>query len=180
MPTRSMRIDGSPSRHCREPEVPGAPSHSRMSADRLELRFFRHSLVVLAGSLDPIRGTPPSSGSSATISYTPAGASTPRVFSSVTLRKTPRRIASCVMRPKKTLDLIEPGGRGRCEVKMDALVTSQPSLDRGVLVGGVVVDDQSRSVTGNVSKGRFACHSIIVTRKRRMRSCASPIGSSPA
>ena len=35
---------------------------------------------------------------------------------------------------EKTLDLIEPGGRGRCEVKMDALMTSQPSLDLGVLV----------------------------------------------
>ena len=44
--------------------------------------------------------------------------------------------------PEEALDLIEPGGRGRGEVQVKAGVLGQPYLDVGMLVGGVVVEDE--------------------------------------
>ena len=40
------------------------------------------------------------------------------------------------------LDLVEPGGVGGGEVEMIAWPGGQPALDAGVLVGGVVVNDE--------------------------------------
>ena len=44
--------------------------------------------------------------------------------------------------PEEALDLIEPGGRGGGEVQVKAGVLGQPCLDVGMLVGGVVVEDE--------------------------------------
>ena len=43
---------------------------------------------------------------------------------------------------EEALDLIEPRGRGGGEVQVKAGVLGQPGLNVGVLVGGVVVEDQ--------------------------------------
>lgn len=43
---------------------------------------------------------------------------------------------------KPAFDLVEPGRRGRGEMQVKPLVPLQPSLDLGVLVGAVVVQDQ--------------------------------------
>ncbi len=43
---------------------------------------------------------------------------------------------------EEALDLIEPGGRGRGEVQVKAGMLGQPCLNIGVLVGGVIVEDQ--------------------------------------
>ena len=43
---------------------------------------------------------------------------------------------------KPALDLVEPGRRGRGEVQVKPLVPLQPSIDLGVFVGAVVVQDQ--------------------------------------
>ena len=43
---------------------------------------------------------------------------------------------------EESLDQIEPGCTGRREVQMEARMLGQPGADLGVLVGGVVVDDQ--------------------------------------
>ena len=43
---------------------------------------------------------------------------------------------------EEAFDLVQPGGRRRREVEMEAGVLFQPRLDLGMLVGGVVVDDQ--------------------------------------
>src|SRR3954466_16401010 len=44
--------------------------------------------------------------------------------------------------PEPALDLIEPGGVGGREVKMEAGVTAQPSTGLGMLVRTVVIDDE--------------------------------------
>src|SRR3954447_16837792 len=44
--------------------------------------------------------------------------------------------------PEPALDLIEPGGVGGREVKMEAGVTRQPSTGLGMLVRTVVIDDE--------------------------------------
>src|SRR5271165_6507203 len=60
------------------------------------------------------------------------------VSSSATLWNTPRRMASSVIRLKKrSTRLIQ-----EAEVGVEAGVALEPGLDLGVLVGGVVVDDQ--------------------------------------
>ena len=43
---------------------------------------------------------------------------------------------------KEALDLIEPGARGGSEVQVKAGVLGQPCLNIGMLVGGVVVEDE--------------------------------------
>ena len=43
---------------------------------------------------------------------------------------------------KDPLHQIEPRATGRGEVHVDAWVSYQPPLDRGVFVGGIVVGDQ--------------------------------------
>src|SRR5712691_7912094 len=43
---------------------------------------------------------------------------------------------------EEALDGVEPGGRGRGEVEVEALVPAEPSLNLGMLVRGIVVDDQ--------------------------------------
>src|SRR6266498_856856 len=43
---------------------------------------------------------------------------------------------------KKALDEVEPGGAGGSEVNVNAGMFFQPSADGGMLVGGVVVDDE--------------------------------------
>ena len=45
-------------------------------------------------------------------------------------------------RGEPALDLIEPGGRGRREVHVEARMASEPAFDRGSLVRAVVVHDQ--------------------------------------
>ena len=47
---------------------------------------------------------------------------------------------------KDPLYQIEPRATGRGDVSMDAWVPYQPPLDRGVFVGGIVVDDQMQGV----------------------------------
>jgi hypothetical protein len=41
-----------------------------------------------------------------------------------------------------SFDRVQSGAAGRCEVQMKARASFQPALDRGVLVRGVVVEDQ--------------------------------------
>ncbi len=43
---------------------------------------------------------------------------------------------------EESLDGIEPGRRGRSEVEMEALVPFEPGANPGMLMCGVVVDDQ--------------------------------------
>src|SRR6516165_6885020 len=43
---------------------------------------------------------------------------------------------------EEAFDQIDPGGRSRGEVEVEAGVALEPSLDLGVLVGRVVVDDE--------------------------------------
>ena len=43
---------------------------------------------------------------------------------------------------EEAFDLIEPGGVGGREVKVPARTAGEPSSDLGMLVGGVVVDDE--------------------------------------
>src|SRR5262245_14670776 len=43
---------------------------------------------------------------------------------------------------KETLDKVEPGGAGGSEVNVNAGMFFQPGADGGMLVGGVVVDDE--------------------------------------
>ena len=43
---------------------------------------------------------------------------------------------------EETFNGIEPGGRGRSEVEVEPLVPFEPSADFGMLVRGVVIDDQ--------------------------------------
>jgi len=79
-----------------------------------------------------------------------------RISSRPTSRHSPRCVASR-MRPrrrwirlepasgqlgKKALDRVEPGGRGRGEVELKALVPSEPGANLGMLVPGVIVDNQ--------------------------------------
>ena len=49
---------------------------------------------------------------------------------------------------EEALDRIEPGGRGRREVEGEALVPVEPCADLGVLVGGVVVEDDVDHLAG--------------------------------
>ena len=44
--------------------------------------------------------------------------------------------------PEEDLDHVDPARRGRGEVQLKARVLGQPGLDAGVVVGGVVVEDQ--------------------------------------
>src|ERR1700680_3588987 len=46
------------------------------------------------------------------------------------------------MRAKKRSTMVEPGGIGGREVNVPARTACQPSSDLGMLVGGVVVDDE--------------------------------------
>lgn len=52
--------------------------------------------------------------------------------------------ADCLLRddPEPAFDQVEPRGIGRREVQVKSWPASQPSLDLGVFVGGVVVDNQ--------------------------------------
>ena len=43
---------------------------------------------------------------------------------------------------EETFDLVEPGGIGGREVNVPTRTAGEPSLDVGMLVGGVVVDDE--------------------------------------
>ena len=43
---------------------------------------------------------------------------------------------------EEAFDLVEPGGVGRREVNVPARTACEPSSDLGMLVGGVVVDDE--------------------------------------
>ena len=65
---------------------------------------------------------------------------------SAMLVKVPRRMALADDFPgdlgEETLDLVQPGRRGRREVGMEPRVLFQPLFDLGMLVCGVVVDDQ--------------------------------------
>ena len=40
------------------------------------------------------------------------------------------------------LNLVEPGGIGRCVVYMPSVMNRQPALDFGMFMGGIVVDHQ--------------------------------------
>jgi hypothetical protein len=54
-------------------------------------------------------------------------------------------------RREEGLDRVEPGARGGREVEGPARVTLQPRPNRGVLVGGVVVDDGLNQLAGRDS-----------------------------
>ena len=54
---------------------------------------------------------------------------------------------------------VEPGGRGRGEMEMEALVPAEPGADFGVLVRGVIVNDQMHFLRRRVWR-------LIVLRKR--------------
>ncbi len=52
---------------------------------------------------------------------------------------------------KPALDEVHPGGVGRREVKVEAWVSNEPTLDRRDLVGLVVVEDEvDVEVAGNL------------------------------
>ena len=61
---------------------------------------------------------------------------------SVTLWNEPRLIARWLSKPNQPLHLVHPGRRGGREVQMKAGSRRQPTLDLGVLVRRVVVQDQ--------------------------------------
>ena len=61
---------------------------------------------------------------------------------------------------EEALDLIDPGRRSRREVDVEARVALEPGFDRGVLVGGVVVDDQVQIER----LGRFAIDGAQICR----------------
>lgn len=42
---------------------------------------------------------------------------------------------------EESLDHVQPGGRGRDEMEMEARMPLEPTRDRGGFMGGVVVDD---------------------------------------
>ena len=63
-------------------------------------------------------------------------------FSSATLVKTPRRMRLLGDLGKEALDHVEPRGRSRREVQVKARMPLEPAFTAGVLVGGIVVDDQ--------------------------------------
>src|SRR6266540_5111118 len=57
---------------------------------------------------------------------------------------------------KKALDEVEPGGAGGSEVNVNAGMFFQPSADGGMLVGGVVVDDEmQRELRGRLAMEFF-------------------------
>ena len=56
-------------------------------------------------------------------------------------RKTPRRMRCRVIFEEKVLDGVEPGSRGRGEVEGPTRMTRQPGQHLGMLVGGIVVED---------------------------------------
>jgi hypothetical protein len=71
---------------------------------------------------------------------------------SATERKTPRRDALPRHLGKEVLHRIEPGRRGRGEVKGPARMARQPSQHLGMFMGGVVIeDDVDRLVGGNLA-----------------------------
>ena len=49
---------------------------------------------------------------------------------------------------EEALDHVEPGSRGWCEVQMEAGMPLEPTLHRGGLVGGIVVNDQMKVEIG--------------------------------
>src|SRR5215469_13213075 len=49
---------------------------------------------------------------------------------------------------EEALDRVEPGGGGRSEVEMEAPMPPEPGADFGMLVGGVIVDDQMHLALG--------------------------------
>ena len=64
---------------------------------------------------------------------------------------------------EEAFDLVEPGGIGGREVNVPTRTAGEPSLDLGMLVGGVVVDDEM-----DVELGRYI--GLDVTQKAR-NSC---------
>ena len=49
---------------------------------------------------------------------------------------------------EESFDHVEPTAGGRSEVKMKARVAFGPGLNRGMLVGGIVIDDQVKLLAG--------------------------------
>ena len=49
---------------------------------------------------------------------------------------------------EEALDGVEPGGRGRREVEGEARMAAEPGADLGMLVGGVVVEDDVDDLAG--------------------------------
>jgi len=49
---------------------------------------------------------------------------------------------------EEPFDGVEPGGRGRGEVEVEPRVPFEPGADLGMLVGGVIVDDQMQLSAG--------------------------------
>ena len=67
---------------------------------------------------------------------------------STTDRKTPRFKRRLDELGEEALDGIEPGARGRREVEDEARVPVEPGADLGMLVGGVVVEDDVDDLSG--------------------------------
>ena len=59
-------------------------------------------------------------------------------------------------------DLIEPRGVSRCEVKVPTRTTCEPGFDLGMLMGGIVVDDEMDV--------EFRWHIGLVCRKKARNS----------
>src|SRR6185312_11699757 len=65
--------------------------------------------------------------------------------SSATLVNTPRRMRSPVIKPKKRSTWLSPGRRGGREMHVETGMLGQPSLDRRVFMGRVVIRDQMQA-----------------------------------
>ena len=53
---------------------------------------------------------------------------------------------------EEALDRVQPGGRGWREVEGEARVPVEPGADLGVLVGGVVVEDDVDRLAGRTPR----------------------------
>ena len=71
-------------------------------------------------------------------------------------RKTPRLKSSLRQGGEEALDGVEPGCRGRREVKGPTWIADQPLSHGGVLVGGVVVEDR----VDGLSRGDLALDGV--------------------
>ena len=63
---------------------------------------------------------------------------------------------------EEALDSVEPRAGGGCEVEGEALVTIKPGPDLGMLMGGVVVEDDRTALSAGTG--------ALITFKKRMNS----------
>ena len=70
-------------------------------------------------------------------------------------RKTPRLSRRLVSAREEGLDRVQPGARGRGEVEDEARMAGEPAQHLGVLVGGVVVEDDVDHLAGRHARARW-------------------------